>query len=148
MDKEVAVLNELIETSKDGQNGFAQAAEKVHDARLKSVLTERAATCAAAARELQDLVTTLGGKPDDHGHISGAIHRGWLDLKTLTGGDVDLKVLDEVERGEDVAKAAYSKALQVQLSAPVRSVVERQYQGAVRNHDRVRDLRNELRHAA
>jgi uncharacterized protein (TIGR02284 family) len=51
-------------------------------------------------------------------------------------------VLAECERGEDAAKAAYEAALQKNLPADVRTLVERQYQGVKANHDRVRNLRN------
>lgn len=145
MDKDdtVKVLNDLIETSEDGKNGFTQAAEKVTDSQLKTVLSTRAQSCEMAARELQQLVQSLGGKPEQSGHISGAVHRGWMNIKSMAG-DANARVLEEVERGEDVAKAAYSKALQADLPPQVRQIVEKQYQGVVQNHDRVRQLRNQF----
>jgi len=56
-------------------------------------------------------------------------------------------LLEECERGEDVAKAAYSKALKEMLPENIRAVVERQYQGVLRNHDQIRDLRDRYRAA-
>ena len=50
-------------------------------------------------------------------------------------------VIAECERGED-AKAAYEAALQKNLPADVRTLVDWQYQGVKANHDRVRNLRN------
>jgi len=46
-----------------------------------------------------------------------------------------------------VAKADYEKALKETLPDNVRAVVERQYQGVLRNHDQIRDLRNRFRAA-
>jgi len=34
--------------------------------------------------------------------------------------------------------------LKLDLPEPARSIVERQYQGVIANHDRVRDLRNQF----
>ena len=51
-------------------------------------------------------------------------------------------MLEECERGEDAAVARYRKALKSSLPANVRTLVERQAEGAQRNHDEVRDLRD------
>jgi uncharacterized protein (TIGR02284 family) len=102
---------------------------------------ERAADCASAAIELQGLVESLGGKPKDSGTIAGAAHRGWAKV-VATVGDTNLSMLEEVERAEDKAKAAYTKALTATLPQHVRMVVQRQHDGAVRNHDLIRDVRN------
>ena len=57
----------------------------------------------------------------------------------------DKAILEECERGEDFAKAAYKKALAKDLPADIRAVVERQYHGVIATHDRVRDLRDRYR---
>lgn len=142
----VSTLNELIEISKDGEKGFKAAAEKADDPGLKSLLQERARSCASATLELQTLVRSLGGKPEDSGSIAGAMHRGWVKVKAAVG-DNNVAVLEEVERGEDVAKNAYARALKTELPAEIRQTVDQQYQGVLRNHDRVRDLRNQYRAA-
>jgi uncharacterized protein (TIGR02284 family) len=54
-------------------------------------------------------------------------------------------VLEEAERGEDNAKARYAKALQKNLPANVRSVVDKQLQGVQKNHDQVKSLRDQAR---
>ncbi|SFU23958.1 PA2169 family four-helix-bundle protein [Paraburkholderia aspalathi] len=145
----VSLLNDLIETSKDGEKGFLKAAEDAHDGQLKTLFLSRAEDCARGARELQDVVQGLGGKPEMHGSMSGALHRGWLDVKSAVTDRSDHEILAECEKGEDVAKKRYHNALEEDLPSDVRSVVERQYQGVLQNHDRVRDLRNqyaEVRH--
>ena len=57
----------------------------------------------------------------------------------------DLAILEECERGEDVAKARYGKALEETLPEDNRVVVQRQYDGVMRNHDQIRDLRDRYR---
>lgn len=143
-DNAVSTLNELIEVSRDGEKGFKAAAEKADDPGLKSLLQDRARSCASATAELQNLVRSLGGKPETSGSVAGAMHRGWVKVRAAVG-DNNIAVLEEVERGEDLAKSAYAKALKADLPAAVRSTIDQQYQGVLRNHDRVRDLRNQFR---
>ncbi len=56
-----------------------------------------------------------------------------------------MAILEECERAEDVAKARYRKALEETLPEDIRVVVQRQYDGVMRNHDQIRDLRNRYR---
>ncbi|MBK5118607.1 PA2169 family four-helix-bundle protein [Burkholderia sp. R-69980] len=139
----VSVLNDLIETSKDGEKGFRKAAEDAHDAQLKAMFLSRAEDCARGARELQDVVQGLGGKPESGGSMSGALHRGWVDVKSAVTSRSDHEILAECEKGEDVAKKRYHDALEKGLPLDVRTIVERQYEGVLQNHDRVRDLRDQ-----
>ncbi len=146
-DNAVSLLNELIRVSEDGEKGFRTAAEQVDDPGLKSLFQDRAKACHGAATELQSLVRKLGGEPEDSGSLAGAAHRGWVRAKAAIG-DTNVAVLEEVERGEDVAKAVYARAMKADLPTEVRSVLERHYQGVLRNHDRIRDLRNQYRASA
>ena len=82
MDKAVtSQLNELIETSKDGEKGFLKAAQDAKSPELKTMFSEGARRCAEGARELQALVGRLGGDPDQSGSVAGALHRGWVSVK-------------------------------------------------------------------
>jgi uncharacterized protein (TIGR02284 family) len=144
-DAVVAILNELIETSKDGEKGFRKASEDTKQGDLRSMFTQGAQRCAEGARELQGLVRQLGGDPDKSGSVAGAMHRGWISVKEALTTRDDKAIVEEVERGEDYAKAAYKKALDADLPADVRAVVERQYQGVLANHDKVKALREKYR---
>jgi uncharacterized protein (TIGR02284 family) len=141
----ISTLNDLIETSRDGEKGFALAAKDAKDASLVSIFREGEQSCREAVRELQEQVRALGGNPDNSGSVAGAMHRGWLSLKTAATSRDDKAILEECERGEDYAKAAYGAALKTNLPDGVRQIVERQHKGAVANHDRIRDLRNQYR---
>jgi uncharacterized protein (TIGR02284 family) len=143
-DTAISTLNDLIEVSQDGEKGFKAAAEKADDPGLKSLLQDRARSCSTATAELQNLVRSLGGTPEEGGTVAGAVHRGWVKVRAAIG-DNNVAVLEEVERGEDLAKSAYAKALKAELPPEVRMTIDQQYQGVLRNHDRVRDLRNQYR---
>jgi uncharacterized protein (TIGR02284 family) len=145
-DEVISVLNDLIQTSKDGEQGFRSCAEDANerDAQFKVLFEESSRGCAAAASELQELVRALGGDPATHGSVSGSMHRQWLNIKSLITGKDDEAVLTECEREEDAALKSYREALQKDLSANIRMVVERQYQGVLANHDRVKSLRDQV----
>jgi uncharacterized protein (TIGR02284 family) len=143
----ISTLNDLIETCKDGEQGFRTCAEDIKDAQMKSFFTTRAQSCAEAAAELQQEVRTLGGKPETSSSISGALHRRWVDIKGLVTGKDDEAILNECERGEDVAKRSYETALGKSLPANIKTIVERQYNGVLKNHDQVKAMRNQVRAA-
>lgn len=143
----ISVLNDLIETSKDGEAGFAQCAQDVNSPSLKTLMSDRSRECAAAAAELQQLVVGLGGKPEETTSVTGDLHRRWIGLKDLVTGKDDTTILNECERGEDVAKKKYKEALEKDLPGNIRIVVERQNQGVLRNHDQVKALRDAARAA-
>src|SRR4030095_11591003 len=112
---------------------------------LRETFLGRAKDCAKGAADLQELISRLGGDPQEHGSIAGAVHRGWVSLKAVASERTDLAILEECERGEDVAKARERKALDEKLPDHVRSIVQRQYDGVQRNHDQIRDLRDRYR---
>ncbi|MCP2070869.1 UNVERIFIED_ORG: uncharacterized protein (TIGR02284 family) [Pseudomonas lini] len=146
----ISVLNDLIETSKDGQEGFKTCAEDVKHPELKTLFVQRAADCAAAAAELQAAVRALGGDPETSTSVAGDMHRRWVDVKAMFTGKGEEAVLNEAERGEDHAKKAYEQALEKinkHNLVGIRDLVERQYHGVQRNHDQVKALRNQARKA-
>lgn len=141
-DDVISTLNGLIETNKDGQEGFKTAAEGLQDSNLKSVFYEFAQQRSQFSGELQNAVRELGGDPENSGSVSGAIHRGWINIKSAVTGQDDAAILNEAERGEDVAKNAYKNALEEDLPANVRSIVETQASAINAAHDRVKALRD------
>jgi len=141
----IDVLNDLLKNSRDGEYGFRTCAEEVKASKLMAAFNDRAEECRRAAEELVQLIARLGGSPAEGGTASGAMHRGWVHVKGAVGANSELSMLEECERGEDAAVARYRKALKQNLPADVRSLVERQAEGAQRNHDQIRDLRDQAR---
>jgi uncharacterized protein (TIGR02284 family) len=141
-DNAITTLNNLIETCKDGQEGFQQAAQGVQDSSLKSLFYEFSQQRAQFVGELQGLVRELGGDPETSSSLAGALHRGWINIKSVVTGQDDAAILNECERGEDVAKNAYKEALAADLPANVASTVQRQATDVQMAHDKVRALRD------
>lgn len=144
----IDTLQELVECCKDGEYGFQACAEQVQRQDLKSVFLQRADDCRRGAGELNQLIRSLGGSPTDGGSAAGAVHRGWVSVRSALSSHDDKAVLEEAERGEDNAMARYRKALKQPLPDAARQVVERQFQQVQRNHAQVRMLRDQFRAAA
>lgn len=138
----ISTLNGLIVTCKDGQNGFMTAAEGIERSELKAVFYEFAQQRTQFMGVLQELVRSLGGDPEDTGSLSAALHRGWMDIKSLVTGKDEEAILNECERGEDYAKDAYTAALKTGLPANIDSVVAQQSQAILAAHNRIKALRN------
>jgi uncharacterized protein (TIGR02284 family) len=136
------VLNDLIETCKDGEQGFRSAAEKAKASSLKSLFAQYAAQRAEYARELQGLVRQMGGDPATSGHVAGTLHRGWLNLKEALTKNEDKALIDECEAGEDAAVKNYREARSKALPAQVTAIVERQAAGVEEAHRALSDLKH------
>jgi uncharacterized protein (TIGR02284 family) len=137
------IIDNLIETLKDGQEGFTQAAESVKDPQLKAVFDEYSRQRGRFAVELRSKAQSADERESDmSGSAAGALHRGWINLKSaLTRGD-DHSILAECERGEDSAVEEFRKALNNGLSARVQEIVSRPYVQIKEAHDRVKNLRD------
>ncbi|ALW86405.1 hypothetical protein AUC43_15720 [Hymenobacter sedentarius] len=138
-----ALLNELVETLKDGQKGYADAMTDVEDPKLKETFKKYAAQRAGYITEIEDQMFKLDLKPDESSSVTGTVHRAWIDLKSALTSKDNKAVLNECERGEDYAVKAYQTALKAQdLPTPLKSVIEKQYQGVQEAHNTIRTLRD------
>jgi uncharacterized protein (TIGR02284 family) len=136
----VSTLNDLIETCKDGANGFRTAAEAVQSPPAKALFTSRVPLIERAATELQAEVRRLGGDPETTGSVAATVHRGWINLKSAVTGKDDAAIVTECLRGEELAVKNYEDALATGLPAESRAIVERHLQGTVQNLEQVRAL--------
>ena len=139
----VSTINSLIETLKDGQEGFKQAAEAVKDSELKSLFQEYSQQRARFATELQSQARQFGeSKPEDSSSAAGAMHRAWINLKSVVTSGDDHAILAECERGEDSAVKEYKEAIEEGLSSTISDIVSRQYGEVKDAHDRIKQLRD------
>ncbi len=142
----ISVLNGLIETNRDGQQGFQEASDNITRPDLKQFFADASLERARFVGELQQEVRSLGGDPEDSGSVAGSLHRVWIDIKgTFTGKD-EQSILNECERGEDSAVAAYRKALQGEVPANIRAVIETQYSSVQQAHNAVKQFRDAFAH--
>ncbi len=81
-------------------------------------------------------------KARQSGSLAAAVHRRWIDIKSAITGKDETSVLNECERGEDIAVSTYKTALDGQLPSNVNTVVENQFNTVKATHDKIRDLRD------
>jgi len=136
----ISTLNSLIETCRDGQEGFKTAAEGVKNDELKKLFYFYSQQRAGFAGELQYEVRRFGGEPETAGSVTASLHRGWMDIKAAVTGGEDYSILAECERGEDSALANYRAALNADVPANVRELIERQFAEVKEAHNRIRNL--------
>ncbi len=139
-DNVISTLNGLIETCRDGQNGFQTAAEGVTNSELKTLFHGYAQQRAQFVGELQTEVRRLGGDPENMGSVAATLHRGWINIKSTVTGKDESAIIAECERGEDSAVSTYRDALDEDLPANIRTIVDRQYADIKQAHDRIRAL--------
>lgn len=142
-DKNVA--KELVETLRDGEHGFASAAEKLRDSdrpewatTLERLVKQRA----DLRREIVDLGHEYGDDVDESGSVTAALHRGWISLKDALTGDDAGSVLGAAVTGENHAVSEYERALQQDLSSGFREVVTRQHAAVVAARDEIKALQD------
>jgi uncharacterized protein (TIGR02284 family) len=114
-DQAIHVLNRLIETCRNGEHGFREAAGTVRDAHLRSIFMDLSEQREQFAAQLRYHVARLGGRPENKGTVAGAIHRRWIDLRSTLSADSAHAVMAECERGEEAAIGAYEAARNTDL---------------------------------
>ena len=143
MSDDAKAAKELVETLKDGERGFAQAAEKLRDGdrpEWASTLQRLSEQRAGFRQEIISLGHEYGEDVDKSGTATGALHRGWIALKDALTGDDAGSVLGAAVTGEDHAVSEYEKALEQDLSPGFREVVARQHAAVTAARDEVKAL--------
>lgn len=141
-DAVISKLNGLIQTCQDGQAGFKDAAEGIESSDLKTLFYSFSQQRGEFTGILQELVRSLGGDPEKEGSYAGAVHRGWMDIKSAVTGKDEGAILNECERGEDYAKEAYADVAAAYLPANVADIVAQQSHSIVAAHNRIKELRD------
>lgn len=136
----VSVLNHLIQTCKDGENGFRDAAEAVDRSDLKALFLDLSAQRQRFVSELQTEVVNYGDKAETSGSTMAMLHRGWINIKSIVSSRNEHEIIEECERGEDAAVETYQEALRNDLPADVRPTIMKQFQEIQAAHDKVRAL--------
>jgi uncharacterized protein (TIGR02284 family) len=138
----ISVIEDLIETCKDGQKGYQDAAQHAKRSDLKTFFNEQSLERSRFAGELEAELIRLG-KPDKKvsGSASAALRRAWIDTKVALGGG-DKTILESVEAGEDNAKEAYQKALSSALPSDLTQIIRRQAGSVQLAHDQVKSMRD------
>jgi len=124
-DTALSALDQLVEICRDGEHGFRAAADRVRDPGLKDLFARWSQQRAKFTAALEAKIRRLGGNPRRGGSVAGALHRGWMTVRSTVSDD--RTALAEAERGERAAIAAYEEALRQGLPTTARGLVEQQF---------------------
>ena len=145
MSDDAKAAKELVETLKDGEKGYATAAEKLRDSdrpEWATTMQRLSQQRAGFWREIVDMGHEYGDDVDESGTVAAAVHRGWLSLKDAVTGDDPDGVLGAAQSGEDHAVKEYEDALKMDLSAGFREVVVRQQADVLAARDELKALKS------
>ncbi len=136
------VIQELVKTCRDGEKGYREAAEHAKSADLKSRFLKISSERGQFANQLaSEAGTEAKNVSKDEGHVVGALHRAWIDVKEALGAG-DHAILAWLEQGDDYAKGKYADALKANLPTSTMSIVRQQSQAILRDHDEIRAMRD------
>ena len=140
LNHDIHVLNDLIETTIDNADGYAEAARETRSPRFSVTFRERASERRLVATRLQRKVEELGGTPEDDGSVLASAHRMFTNLrKSLNDATA---VIDEVERGEDHIRHKFEDALDDEdVTPPTHALIADAYRSVCSGHDQMRSLR-------
>jgi len=91
MSTDARVAKDLVETLKDGRDGFTAAAERLRGSdqpELAATMQRLAEQRAQFAGEIVAMGHDYGDDVDESGSAAGALHRGWLKVKDAVTGVV------------------------------------------------------------
>lgn len=120
-----AVINRLIETCRDGERGYRQAATEVESPELQQLFGKLADQRALFANELLPHAQRLGGDQPRPGTPAAALHRALMALEATLGAG-DTTITREVRRGDNETLRVYTEAIQSALPPQSRTLIERQ----------------------
>jgi uncharacterized protein (TIGR02284 family) len=136
----IDILNLLIATCKDGQEGYRTAAANIQNSEFRRLFNIFSQQRAQFVSELESEVHRLGGEPVVEGSVAGRVHRGWLKIKSKALGGDEASIVAGCQSGEEAAIQAYQDALEADLPLDVQYVVKRQYMDVRDAYDRIRIL--------
>jgi uncharacterized protein (TIGR02284 family) len=143
-DRDIDVLNSLIETTIDSVDGYEKAAEVAGDDLLSGMFRQFASDRRQAVTQLRSQVVKLGGEPEDDGSVLASAHRAFLDVRSALEENRTAAIA-EVERGEDFIRSRYEDALDDdELSPDVRDTITGCYETVLLGHNAAADLKRAI----
>ena len=142
---DITVLHTLIATTLDSVKGYRDSAEESENSTHAQFFREMSEERSRVAADLQAQVRSLGGDPELESSTAGAVHRGWVDLKSAITGRDEQAIVNEVERGEDYIKGKFETAMQDDdLSPAARGAIEKCFESIRKGHDRASQMKHAM----
>ena|ERR1700761_9237588 len=147
-DKALDSLNHLAAVNTDAEAGFHTAAETIRNSELETLFSGYAGRHGKFASELRDEIARTGGAVSETGTFGGALHKGWLELKSALSGHSAASVLGSCESAEESAEIAYADACDLISTGQTHTLIERQRQQVKEIRTHLARLVGEMRNGA
>ena len=104
-------LNDLLEKTYDAEKGYKKASNNTNNPHLKSFFDKKSAERQTFGQQLKSEITNFGQSWEKDGSVAGALHRTWMDVKSLFSSDDAEAMLEEAIRGEKASVQEYKEVL-------------------------------------
>ena len=140
-----SVLNLLLRTCVDGQEGYRLAGDAITDGELKTILARYVTQRERFRLELKIFLRELAAPPEEEPTLTGELHHGWINLKAVAKDGNARAILVECVRGEAGALERYQEALSGGvLAGGTSAVVQRQAMEIQHAHDQMEFLSQQI----
>ena len=111
MKQDAEALEALASTLTDSINGYEEAAEVADNSGISAYLRQKAQERRTITESFRQRIASMGGDSQVSGSVSAALHRRFLDLRSMFQNDTKAAVA-EVERGENYLKERFESYMQ------------------------------------
>ena len=142
-EKQLAVLNELIEVNNDRIAGYDTALLETENPSLKHLFSVLGGTSQNNLSELQEEILDLGGEPTRETSVKGKLYQVWMDLKAAVTGKNEKAILDSCAFGEQQISDLYQEVIEHNngiLSARQLNLLQKQHQELKKDLEKVQEL--------
>lgn len=140
-EKLVRHLITLIESSRNGHDGYMEVANGINSAAYKTMFAEYALQRRRFAAQLANAITELGGDPDEDGVVDA-----WGNIRAVIMGGDHGSIFAAIESAEDATINAYEKAIEYKaMPSHIHAIVDDQCAHIIQAHDRIHALRDAYR---
>lgn len=139
--KNLSVLEDLIEINNDGRHGYQTAADDIDNPAYKTLFLQYAQQRAQFSAELEREANLLGRDPDAGESVLGAIHRGWINIKSAFTNGGSEAILAECQTGDKAALEAYEDALAQPLPSNLENLIRTQHSSILEAYNKVKTFK-------
>jgi uncharacterized protein (TIGR02284 family) len=137
-------LHNIHDLLVDSRKGYAEAAARAEDDRVKALLMAFSDERIALESEVDAELRQQDPEAEHHegGTLKGDLHRTWMDLRDALSNTENANVLSECERGEGFLLMRYDEVLKKDDLLPATRALATSQRAKVQgNVDRIKELR-------
>ncbi|MCA0458133.1 MAG: PA2169 family four-helix-bundle protein [Chloroflexi bacterium] len=135
------LLNELVEYARNGHDGYMEVANGINSAAYKTMFAEYALQRRRFAAQLANVITEMGGDPDEDGVVDA-----WSNIRAVIMGGDHGSIFAAIEEAEDATINSYEKTLEYEtMPSHIREIIDEQCSHIIHAHDRIHGLREAYR---